>query len=87
MKRRLMAALSVGVASLVWGGPALAAETTPAADPQRADDVIVTGARAALAGDQESASPTGLALSLRETPQSVTVIDRQRIDDFALTNV
>ncbi len=87
MKRRLIAALSVGVASLVWGGPALAAETAPAAEPQRADDVIVTGARAALAGDQESASPTGLALSLRETPQSVTVIDRQRIDDFALTNV
>ena len=90
MKRSLIAGLMAGVASLAGETAAYAAETPAAAasaDPQRADDVIVTGARAARAGDQQSASPTGLTLSLRETPQSVTVIDRQRIDDFALTNV
>jgi outer membrane receptor for ferric coprogen and ferric-rhodotorulic acid len=32
-------------------------------------------------------SATGLTLSLRETPQSVTVITRQVIDDFALVTV
>lgn len=31
-----------------------------------------------------SAAATGLALSLRETPQSVTVMTRQRLDDFRL---
>jgi outer-membrane receptor for ferric coprogen and ferric-rhodotorulic acid len=45
--------------------------------------IVVTGL--AIAQD-EPASATGLALTLRETPQSVTVIDNQRIQDFALTN-
>jgi len=31
-----------------------------------------------------TATATGLALSLRETPQSVTVVTRQKIDDFKL---
>ncbi|MBB4096478.1 TonB-dependent receptor plug domain-containing protein [Sphingomonas kyeonggiensis] len=30
---------------------------------------------------------TGLAPTPRETPQSITIFDRTRIDDFALTNV
>ncbi|NJR77863.1 TonB-dependent siderophore receptor [Sphingomonas corticis] len=60
-----------------------AGDTT--ADPQ--NDLIVTGARASAADDKQSASPTGLSLSLRETPQSLTIVDRERIDSFALTNV
>ncbi|WP_242124416.1 TonB-dependent siderophore receptor [Sphingobium sp. Sx8-8] len=47
-----------------------------------ADNIIVTGAVT-----DQNASATGLALTLRETPQSLTVIDRERIEDFALTNV
>src|SRR5690606_10007729 len=50
-------------------------------------DIIVTGARSKQVNLNESGSATGLDLSLRETPQSVTVVDRQRIDDFALTTV
>ncbi len=34
-----------------------------------------------------AATATGLALSLRETPQSVTVITRERMDDQAMTTV
>jgi outer membrane receptor for ferric coprogen and ferric-rhodotorulic acid len=45
------------------------------------DGVVVTGART------RTASATGLDLSLRETPQSVTVLDQQRIRDFALNNI
>lgn len=45
-------------------------------------NIIVTGAVT-----DENASATGLTLSLRETPQSLTIIDRERIEDFALTNV
>lgn len=89
--------------SLLWGLLASAAISTPvtamAAEPAPAgtapvdagadtqNDLIVTGARAAQADDKQSASPTGLSLSLRETPQSLTIIDRERIDSFALTNV
>lgn len=66
-----------------------------------ADEAAATAATAAE-GDQptavsvveieghrlkETPSATGLALSLRETPQSVTQISRQQIDDFALTTV
>lgn len=52
-----------------------------------AGDIIVTAAKTKDAQINESASATGLDLSLRETPQSVTVVDRLRIDDFALNNV
>ncbi|WP_243652836.1 TonB-dependent siderophore receptor [Novosphingobium sp. PhB165] len=74
--------------------PALAVVPAYAAEPANGDDqaqarrdIIVTGARTNQVNLNESASATGLDLSLRETPQSVTVVDRQRIDDFALTNV
>ena len=36
---------------------------------------------------KHSAGATGLDLSLRETPQSVTVVSQAQIKDFALTNV
>lgn len=49
--------------------------------------IIVTATKAKEAEPNESASATGLDLSLRETPQSVTIVDRERIDDFALTNI
>jgi outer membrane receptor for ferric coprogen and ferric-rhodotorulic acid len=45
------------------------------------EGVIVTGARI------RTSAVTGLDLSLRETPQSVTIIDQDRIHAFALTNV
>jgi outer membrane receptor for ferric coprogen and ferric-rhodotorulic acid len=70
--------------------PAAAHAATPdAADAQESsrNDIVVTAAKSTQSGLNESASATGLDLSLRETPQSITVVDRQRIDDFALTNI
>lgn len=68
-------------------GPAIAAPgPDPVAEedtqPQDKAEIVVTGSVAT-----QSSSATGLTLSPRETPQSVTIVDRQRIDDFALTNV
>lgn len=37
--------------------------------------------------DRPSSTATGLDLTLRETPQSVTVITRDRMDDFGLKNI
>ncbi|WP_313808761.1 TonB-dependent siderophore receptor [Sphingobium sp.] len=62
--------------SACWAFPAHA-ETAA-----EVDNIVVTGAIT-----DETASATGLALTLRETPQSLTVINRERIEDFALTNV
>lgn len=50
-----------------------------AADQQ--SQIVVTGIV------QSSQSATGLALSPRETPQSITIIDQARIQDFQLTNI
>ncbi|WP_395396425.1 TonB-dependent siderophore receptor (plasmid) [Novosphingobium sp. BL-8A] len=68
--------------------PAYASDAPAPTDqaPSRTD-IVVTGARSRQVDLNESSSATGLDLSLRETPQSVTVVDRQRIDDFALTNL
>lgn len=82
---RLLMATSVSVLAIA---PAFATETEDAEDRGASrGDIIVTAAKSGEAELNESASATGLDLSLRETPQSVTVVDRQRIDDFALTNI
>ena len=68
--------------------PAFAAEADGGEDRGSSrSEIIVTAAKSRESALNESASATGLDLSLRETPQSVTVVDRERIDDFALTNV
>ena len=56
-----------------------------AADDEQATtvtSVTVEGER-----HRSSQGATGLDLTLRETPQSVTQVPRQQIEDFALTNV
>jgi outer membrane receptor for ferric coprogen and ferric-rhodotorulic acid len=64
-------------------GAAYAAETAPAIEEQNVvSQVLIESERA-----KRSAGATGLDLSLRETPQSVTVVPRVQIQDFALNNV
>ena len=64
-----------------------ASDADAAAQDKSDTDIVVTAAKLKQAKLNESASATGLDLSLRETPQSVSVIDRQRIEDFALTSI
>lgn len=63
-----------------------AAEDLPAAGdaaPVMQDqDVIVTGEK-----DKRPTTATRLPLTLVETPQSITVVDRQRIEDFNLNTI
>lgn len=83
MHRHLRHLLLAGVVAILPAGSALAAAPADA-DAGAVDDstIIVTGA-----GNQASSSATGLSLTLRETPQSVSIISRERIEDFALTNI
>lgn len=55
----------------------------------REDDGGTTVGALTVEGEraQATAGATGLSLTLRETPQSVTRIDAERIEDFALTDV
>jgi len=72
------------VVSTLLGAPCLvtAARADEGDGPADAgDSIIVTAAL------QPSSSATALSLPVKETPQSVTIIDRQRIEDFAITNV
>jgi outer membrane receptor for ferric coprogen and ferric-rhodotorulic acid len=63
--------------------PALADDAAEDADQAR-EPIVVTGT---VAEPDATPSATGLSLTPRETPQSITIVDRQRIEDFALTNV
>lgn len=74
------ALIGASTLAMIVAAPALAQDSAAAVDDEQ---IVVTGL--AIAKD-EPASATGLSLTLRETPQSVTVIDNQRIQDFALTN-
>lgn len=62
--------------STVLAGPVRAADT----DEDVAQEVVITGSAT-------PSSATGLGLTPAETPQSVTIVDAQRIRDFAITNV
>lgn len=84
MSARLLITAS---ASALISMPAFADEAEGNSQGTSRGDIIVTAAKSREVGVNESASATGLDLSLRETPQSVTVVDRERIDDFALTTV
>lgn len=70
-------ALAISMATPAW-----ADQAQPQTDGD-AQEIVVVGL--AIAEDRP-ASATGLSLTLRETPQSITVLDRVRIEDFALTN-
>ena len=68
---------------------ALALSAAPSTSLDRVADVdpvdqeiVVTGEK-----DHRPTTSTRLPLTLKETPQSVTVVDRQRIEDFNLTSV
>lgn len=76
---------SVSTLALVFASaaPAWAQDSPEASDASaEEEEIVVTGYTLRARLD----SATGLDLSLRETPQSVTVIDQERIQDFALTN-
>jgi outer membrane receptor for ferric coprogen and ferric-rhodotorulic acid len=68
-------------------------ETPPAgnaAEQQRGDDIVVTGKRSEGSDDyavEDQRTATRLALSQRETPQSVSVVTRAQIEDFQLNDV
>jgi outer membrane receptor for ferric coprogen and ferric-rhodotorulic acid len=81
--RRLTALLmATSAAALLSAGAAHAeAPEAPAADSE-AKEVVVIGKRVI----KGSAGATGLDLSLRETPQSVTIVTAAQIKDFALTD-
>lgn len=80
---RSITGVSVLALCATVAAPAWANEEDGQAQQGEDREIVVTGL--AIAED-EPASATGLSLTLRETPQSVTVIDNQRIQDFALTN-
>lgn len=84
MQARLARAAMAAGASLLalHGGLVRAAEVAPDAAVAAGDSdrtIIVRGEQ----GETVTSGATGLALSILDTPQSVSVIDRSLIDDFA----
>ncbi|WP_343685634.1 TonB-dependent siderophore receptor [Asticcacaulis sp.] len=79
-KPLLLASTSILLMS-ISAAPVLAADA-PAEGDSDVREVVVLGKRVI----RESAGATGLDLSLRETPQSVTIVTAQQMQDFALTD-
>ncbi|AQR76033.1 TonB-dependent siderophore receptor [Sphingomonas sp. LM7] len=84
MKPVLRHALLASSLIAVMPAPVFAADGPVTAEDQdqSKSEIVVTGIIA-----EQSSSATGLSLTPKETPQSVTILDRQRIEDFALTNI
>jgi outer membrane receptor for ferric coprogen and ferric-rhodotorulic acid len=82
LRRSVLLATTV-LALAPLAGAAHAEDAAPVAEEQNVvSQVLIESERA-----KRSAGATGLDLSLRETPQSVTVVPRVQIQDFALNNV
>jgi outer membrane receptor for ferric coprogen and ferric-rhodotorulic acid len=74
--------------SLAYSGLVIAAEPADAGTPDTAMPVVtVTGAQEDSYTARNTAAAGKLALSLRETPQSVSVVSRALMDDFKLDNI
>lgn len=80
-RRALIVAIAAGLVAL----PAQAEMSGASATDL--DRVVVTGERPAPYAAGESAAATGLVLSPRETPQSISVVTREQIEDFDLVNI
>lgn len=88
----LLAAAAANAAAATAGTPLTAASApADAAEDQRHDStVVVVGQRANGSDDygaKEQRTATRLALSQKETPQSVSVVTRAQIEDFQLNDV
>lgn len=81
MPPRVLRFALLASAAVAACGPALAEEAAEAAG-KVVEEVVVT-----RAAQQPVASVTGLPMTLRETPQSVTIIAPGQIRDFGLTEV
>jgi len=69
---------------------AVATAPDPVVEPQQREEIVVTGQRTEGTDDyavKDQRTATRLALSQRETPQSVSVVTRAQIDDFRLNDV
>lgn len=75
---RMKTMLLASGALMCFGGPAFAQDST------ENGDIVVTGKYTI---DEQIDTATGLGLSIRETPQSVTVITSQRIIDQSLDTI
>lgn len=65
-------------------------EVPPTEEPQRGDDIVVTGTRTEGSDDyavKTQTTATRLPLSQRETPQSISVVTRAQIEDFQLNDI
>lgn len=65
-------------------------EVPPTEDPQRGDEIVVTGTRTEGSDEyavQAQTTATRLPLSQRETPQSISVVTRAQIEDFQLNDI
>lgn len=85
-------AVRAGLAGLAFASLALPlhaqdAEQEAATNATDLDAVEVVGARVSEYSPEASATSAGLTLSARQTPQSVTVVTRQRIEDEGLETV
>lgn len=79
----LKTTLLAGGAFLALAAPVMA-QTTTQADSTHVDEVVITGSYTI---NERIDTATGLGLTLRETPQSVTVITAQRILDQNMQTV
>jgi outer membrane receptor for ferric coprogen and ferric-rhodotorulic acid len=79
--RRVNLLLGASLVAMSLSGAAWADDVAGDDGSAQVDGVVVTGART------RTSAVTGLDMSLKETPQSVTVINQDRIRAFGLTSV
>ncbi|SFP33798.1 TonB-dependent siderophore receptor [Sphingomonas rubra] len=84
----MTAFIALIAAAAAAGSPT--ATASPEVEPQQGGEIVVTGQRTEGSDDytiKGQTTATRIPLTLRETPQSVSVVTRQQIQDFQLNDV
>lgn len=73
--------------SLAAASPLLSAADNQSEEQQKLEIMEVTGEKSSTYLAKQSSSSTKLDLSLKDTPQSISVLTRTQLDDFALHSI
>ncbi len=79
--------LALAISSALLSPVVLAADDRPIADDRSVERIEVSGSRSQGYLVNQNSSATKLDLSLKDTPQAISILSAEQLQDFGLTNI
>jgi outer membrane receptor for ferric coprogen and ferric-rhodotorulic acid len=79
--------LALAISSALFSPVVLAADESPIPDDSSVERIEVSGSRSQGYLVNQNSSATKLDLSLKDTPQAISILSTEQLQDFGLTNI